>query len=180
MSRRSSATAALLALAVLGQTACWEQIDGGDWFPQMKRQIAVQPYEDTGIPGQPQGFSPPEGSVPLGGGEAAVSNVVDAEADVIQNPVAADLRSLENGKLQYQTYCAACHGQTGLADGPVARVFAGVLPLVGIVRARSDGHVYTTIRYGRRRMPSYGRIASRDRWDIVNYVRYLDEKGGRP
>jgi hypothetical protein len=51
---------------------------------------------------------------------------------------------------------------------------------VGVVKARTDGHIYTTIRYGRRRMPTYGRIPSRDRWDIVNYVRYLDQKGGRP
>jgi hypothetical protein len=29
-------------------------------------------------------------------------------------------------------------------------------------------------------MPGYDRIPPRDRWDIVNYVRYLDRKGGRP
>ena len=80
----------------------------------------------------------------------------------------------------YLANCATCHGDTGLADGPVAKVFPGVLPLVGVVKARTDGHIYTTIRYGRRRMPTYGRIPSRDRWDIVNYVRYLDQKGGRP
>ena len=44
--------------------------------------------------------------------------------------------------------------------------------------ARSDGHVYTTIRYGRRRMPGYTRISSNDRWDIVNYVRYLTKQRG--
>jgi len=177
---RRSGAALLAALCVTGGTGCWEQMDGGSWFPQMKRQIAVQPFEDVGIAGQEQGFSPPEGSVPIGGGEAPVSNVVDAEADVLVNPAAPDLRSLANGRQQYETFCAVCHGATGLADGPVAKVFLGVLPLVGVVKARSDGHIYTTIRYGRRRMPGYGRIPAQDRWDIVNYVRYLDEKGGRP
>jgi len=43
---------------------------------------------------------------------------------------------------------------------------------------RSEGHIYTTIRYGRRRMPSYWRIPSQDRWDIVNYIRYLGGQGG--
>jgi len=43
---------------------------------------------------------------------------------------------------------------------------------------RSDGHIYTTIRYGRRRMPSYQRIPSLDRWDIVNFIRYLNEQKG--
>ena len=47
-----------------------------------------------------------------------------------------------------------------------------------IARVRSDGHIYTTIRYGRRRMPGYARIAREDRWDIVNYVRYLNGQGG--
>jgi hypothetical protein len=144
-------------------------MDGGKWFPQMKRQPTVQAFEDTQLPGQPQGFTPPDGAVPIDGGEAPVSNVIDAESSVIQNPVPADLRSLENGRNQYETYCATCHGMTGLADGPVAKVFL-----------RTDGHIYTTIRYGRRRMPTYGRIPASDRWDIVNYVRYLDQKGGRP
>ena len=43
-----------------------------------------------------------------------------------------------------------------------------------IARVRSDGHIYTTIRMGRRRMPTYHRIPSDDRWDIVNWVRYLN------
>ncbi len=185
-----SAAALLAGIALAFGTGCWEQIDGGEWFPQMKDQIAVQAYEEFEIQDQTptitadgsslEHLPPPEGSVPITGGEAPVSNVIDAESDVLVNPVEADLRSLENGKEQYNAYCATCHGETGLADGPVAKVFLGVLPLVGIVKARSDGHIYTTIRYGRRRMPSYGRIPSQDRWDIVNYVRYLDEKGGRP
>jgi mono/diheme cytochrome c family protein len=155
-------------------------MDDGKWFPQMKRQPTVQAFEDTQLPGHPQGLTPPDGSVPIDGGEAAVSNVIDAESNALQNPVEADLRSLDNGRTQYEVFCATCHGDTGLADGPVAKVFPGVLPLVGVVKARTDGHIYTTIRYGRRRMPTYGRIPSRDRWDIVNYVRYLDQKGGRP
>jgi mono/diheme cytochrome c family protein len=179
LSRRSAFSALAACVLALG-TGCWEQIDGGAWFPQMKRQPAVQAFESVGFAGRVEGLSPPEGSVPVDGGEAPVSNVVDAESDVLQNPVPSDLRSLENGRLLYETNCAVCHGKTGLADGPVAPVFAGVLPLVGVVKARSDGHIYTTIRYGRRRMPAYGRIPADDRWDVVNYVRYLDQKGGQP
>jgi mono/diheme cytochrome c family protein len=179
LSRRSALAVLVVPVVALG-TGCWEQMDGGQWFPQMKRQPAVQAYEITDVPGHPQGLSPPDGTVPIDGGEAPVSTVTDAEANALVNPHPADLRSLENGKAQYETYCAVCHGKTGLADGPVSKVFVGVLPLVGIVRARSDGHIFTTIRYGRRRMPSYDRIPPDDRWDIVNYVRYLDSKGGRP
>ena len=76
---------------------------------------------------------------------------------------------------------------TGLGDGPVSMTseingpLAGVLAVAGptsIARIRSDGHVYTTIRYGRRRMPGYNRIQSDDRWDIVNYLRYLENPNG--
>jgi hypothetical protein len=62
---------------------------------------------------------------------------------------------------------------TSSLQGPLA----GVLP-IAVAAARSDGHVYTTIRYGRRRMPSYGRIPSADRWDLVNYIRYLNRQKG--
>ena len=58
---------------------------------------------------------------------------------------------------------------------------SGVLAVAGpasIARVRSDGHLYTTIRYGRRRMPGYQRITSADRWDIVNYIRYLNGQKG--
>jgi hypothetical protein len=57
--------------------------------------------------------------------------------------------------------------------------FGGILAIGGpasIAKIRTDGHLYSTIRYGRRRMPSYSRIASDDRWDIVNYVRYLNDQ----
>jgi hypothetical protein len=74
-----------------------------------------------------------------------------------------------------------------MGDGPVSMTgdiagpIAGVLPLAGpasITKVRSDGHIYATIRYGRRRMPGYQRIASEDRWDIVNYLRYLNGQKG--
>ena len=70
-----------------------------------------------------------------------------------------------------------------MGDGPVSYLgdiqgpLFGVLPLVGnVVNVRSDGHLYSTITNGRRRMPSYQRIAAADRWDIVNYLRYLNGK----
>ena len=46
-----------------------------------------------------------------------------------------------------------------------------------IARVRSQGHIYNTIRHGRRRMPNYKRIPPDDRWDIVNYIQYLNEPG---
>jgi mono/diheme cytochrome c family protein len=149
----------------------------------MKWQKAVQAFEDVTYDDQGQGFTPPEGSVPIDGGEAPVSNIIDAASDVLVNPRLANLESIENGQVQYLRFCSTCHGTTGLGDGPVSVTgdingpLAGVLAIAGptsIARIRSDGHIYTTIRYGRRRMPNYNRIPSDDRWDIVNYLRYLE------
>lgn len=192
MSRRSAlrisrsffvATALLLTFAV----GCWEQWSDS-WWPQMKRQKAVQAYESVSFDGRVEPFLPPEGTVPVGGAvPAAIDPMDDAQANALENPRPMSLASLENGRIQYERFCATCHGAQGMGDGPVSMTgdlngpFGGVLMLNGpgsIARVRSDGHLYTTIRYGRRRMPSYQRIASKDRWDIVNYLRYLNGQKG--
>ncbi|MFV1978503.1 MAG: cytochrome c [Myxococcota bacterium] len=184
--RLSRSLFALIALSLTTMVGCWEQWSN-DWFPQMKWQKAVQAYEEVTHAGQEQGFVPPEGTVPIDGGEAPVSNVIDAASDVLVNPRPANFASIENGRVQYERFCATCHGLGGLGDGPVSVTgeisgpLAGVLALAGpmsIARIRSDGHIYTTIRYGRRRMPNYNRIQPDDRWDIVNYLRYLGNPNG--
>lgn len=180
--RLSRSLFTLVALALTSMVGCWEQWSN-DWFPQMKWQKAVQAYEEVTHGDQRQGFIPPEGTVPIDGGEAPISNIIDAASDVLVNPRPANLDSIENGRLQYERFCSTCHGMTGLGDGPVSMTgeingpLAGVLAIAGpasIARIRSDGHIYTTIRYGRRRMPGYNRIQPDDRWDIVNYLRYLE------
>jgi hypothetical protein len=172
----------MVALLLNFSLGCWEQWSES-WFPQMKWQKSVQAFERLDFEGSDAAFAPPEGSVPIDGGEAPVSNVVDADSDHLVNPRPMSLASLENGRTQFMRYCVTCHGPEGNGDGPVSMTsslkgpFGGVLPLA-VAAARSDGHVYTTIRYGRRRMPSYGRIPSSDRWDIVNYVRYMNKQKG--
>ncbi len=187
MSRRSAlrlsrSLFATLALLLTGSLGCWEQWSES-WFPQMKWQKAVQAYERLNFANGNAAMLPPEGAVPVGGGEAPVGNIEDPALDRLANPRPMSLLSLDNGRKQFTTYCATCHGKEGNGDGPVSITsplkgpFAGVLPLA-VIAARSDGHIYTTIRYGRRRMPSYQRIASSDRWDIVNYVRYMTQQKG--
>lgn len=185
MSRGRARFALLVALLAGSNVGCWEQWSN-DWFPQMKWQIAVQAYERTMHDGKVDPFLPPEGTLPVDG-EPPIDPNDDAAANALVNPRPMSLESLENGRARYETYCITCHGPKGLGDGPVSMLgpiqgpFAAVLPVAGpasIARARSDGHIFTTIRYGRRRMPSYQRIAMRDRWDIVNYLRYLNGQRG--
>lgn len=193
MSRRSRAKrvaalqAGVFVIAAIGSTGCWEQWSNG-WWPQMKWQRAVQAFELQGRPGdgeRPVGnLVPPEGAVPVGMAYR-VSELTPQAAEALPNPNPPTLASLENGRLQFDVFCAPCHGQGGLGDGPVAGPpygkgpFVGVLPIAGpvgkaLVGGRTDGYLYTVIGQGVRRMPNYKRIPSSDRWDIVNYVRYLN------
>lgn len=162
---------------------CWEQWSES-WFPQMKWQKAVQAFERVEFRGQLQGFSPPEGTEPVEPLDPTYERF-DPKADTLVNPTnAADLNSLARGRQVYGIYCVECHGPAGMGDGPVSMAnkrpgpFAGVFPLV-TATSRSDGYIYNLIRIGGVRMPSYKRIPKEDRWDLVNYVRYL-QKGGRP
>jgi len=182
-----------LAAALLGSLGCWEQVSR-DWFPQMKRQLAVQAYEEQALyneeyGGQREGFTPPEGSVPVS--FAAVPDLASMslpEQDAVANPQPATLASLKRGEELYHRTCAACHGPEGRGDGPVAGPpfgegpFGLVLPIGGpssLAKALTDGHIYATISLGRGRMPAYRRLRPEDRWHIVNYVRELNE-GARP
>jgi mono/diheme cytochrome c family protein len=171
-----------LVVPFLG-TGCWEQWSV-TWWPQMKWQNAVQAFEETGQPGAEGGFLPPEGTVPVGS-VRPTSAMTPAETEALPNPQPPTLASLENGKRQYAVFCAPCHGASGLGDGRVAGPpfgkgpFLGVLPIAGPVGSQitknfSDGHIYTVISQGVRRMPAYRRIPAAHRWDIVNYVRHLN------
>ena len=183
----------LVMLAVVGSFGCWEQMDDGNWFPQMKRQPAVQAFEQVLHRGQMQGFTPPDGTVPVGGASLPDLESLEMAAQAaLPNPVPASLASLKNGEVLFARYCAPCHGAEGLGDGPVAAAsgfapnatgpFPLILPIngpVSMARVFSDGHIYTSISLGRGRMPSYQRIPAMQRWDLVNYLREINGQGVR-
>ncbi len=182
-----------LALLVAGSLGCWEQMDDGKWFPQMKRQPAVQAFELVVHRDQRQGFVPPDGTVPVGGSSLPdLLGMELAQQDAIQNPQRRTLASLKNGEILFARYCSTCHGAEGMGDGPVAAAspfapqatgpFPLVMPVNGpmsMAKVFSDGHIYTTISLGRGRMPNYGRIPPAERWDLVNFIRELNGQGVR-
>ena len=177
----------LLLVTSFGSLGCWEQ-NSREWFPLMKRQLAVQAYELNTYAGDGSGLTPPEGTVQVGNPFPDVAHLPIMEQEQLPNPIPASLQSLKNGEVLYQRYCVACHGPDGHGDGPVAGApfgtgpFGLVLPIGGpysVAKAFGDGHIYTTITLGRGRMPSYQRIPADGRWDIVNYIREINGQGGR-
>ena len=185
MSRLSALRVVFAGVALtFVSTGCWEQWSVW-WWPQMKWQKAVQPFSKTYEPSANGGFMPPEGTVQYDAARTT-SQMTPAETEALVNPTKVTLAGLDNGKKRFETFCAPCHGIGGLGDGPVAGPpfgkgpFLGVLPIAGPVGSQitknfSDGHIYTVISQGVRRMPSYKRIPASDRWDIVNYVRYMNQ-----
>jgi hypothetical protein len=90
---RSAGRRAVMGLCVaLAASGCWEQWSD-TWWPQMKWQKAVQAFEDTGVPEHPQGFSPPEGTLPVGY-PVSPSTLSTAEQEALQNPTPPSLVSL--------------------------------------------------------------------------------------
>jgi mono/diheme cytochrome c family protein len=188
-SRKALRLARVVAVVAFssGSLGCWEQVSD-EWFPQMKRQRAVQAFEGNTMYGAGLELAPPEGAVPVGNPYPNVGGMELMAQEALPNPVPASLESLENGQALFRRYCTTCHGPEGHADGPVAGPPFGTGPLgvvipiggrFGLANAFSDGHIYTTITLGRRRMPSYKRIPVNGRWDLINYVRTLNDQGDR-
>jgi mono/diheme cytochrome c family protein len=188
-----SSTRALLVVCLMGfasgSLGCWEQ-NSAEWWPQMKRQLAVQAYEYNPFAQGGAQLMPPEGTVPVGDPYLDVASLSVDEQEALANPVPATLASLKNGEKLYMRYCSTCHGMDGGGNGPVAGPpfgtgpFGLVLPVGGPysnIKNVTDGHIYTWISNGSRnlRMPNYKRIPPEHRWDIVNYIREINGQGGR-
>jgi len=98
--------------------------------------------------------------------------------------VKVDEPFLQRGQLQFNIYCAPCHGNDGAGQGPVHQraVFLQEgkwVPPANLhdaaVKARPDGHLFNTITNGIRNMAGYGSqiVNPSDRWAVVAYVRAL-------
>ena len=165
---------ALPAVAAVALSGCDDQVKHVPWFKTMFRTQAVRTYEAP-LP------TPPEGTVYVG----APRHLDLLAADTIAaNPLPVSAEVLERGEVLYLQYCVMCHGPEGAGNGPVVgENRLPPLPTLNLLsdRARndlSDGYIWGMIANGRGVMPSYRRIPHADRWQIVAYVRSLQEASG--
>ena len=87
--------------------------------------------------------------------------------------------SVQRGKLNFQRYCAACHGPMGLGDGQVAKrsMLRPQSLLTGKAVQLADGQIFYILTKGIRTMPKMSAQLSREaRWDTINYLRTLQKK----
>jgi len=156
-----------LSLLIFFLLGVKEESFGWPWNKDMARQPALKPQAQP----TPR---PPEGSMPIQGKEASRSR---EQAANVQNPVPPTAESIDNGKRLFQIYCAVCHGVDGKGMGPAAAKFVPPPDITSaFFKARADGFLYETIRSGGPLMPAQGEALSpKERWDIVNYLRSLQE-----
>lgn len=164
--RRVWITMALLAVPFIGGLLVTYEVINIDWLSMMEVQPFFRPMEDP--------LPVPAGSIPVDGA-AYVGGIGSPE-----NPIMADEDSIERGRILFDIHCKVCHGAVGLGDGTMAIYLKTVPPenLTGeTVTTFSDGDIFLAITNGvMPYMPSLREnMDVRSRWDVVNYVRTLQD-----
>lgn len=98
-----------------------------------------------------------------------------------RNPLRATAANTEEGKKLYEQNCAACHGPTGLGDGPAGRSLnppAADIAASSKMPIATDGYLYWTIADGGAplgtAMPPFKSTLKEDQiWKIIIYLREL-------
>jgi len=154
--------AAFVLLGSLAQSAPARALP---WDIDMYRQESLQTNEIA--------RSPVIGTVPVGARPFTMS-VEEAEKS-LKNPVQLSLYSAWRGQRLFNANCSACHGKSGAGDGAVSKLFVGVPNVLDdLYKKRSDGRVFAVIHHGQGSMPRYGyKFSTAEKWDIVNYLRFL-------
>lgn len=113
------------------------------------------------------------GASPAGAGNPWA---VPDEAAARTSPTPADEPLITAGKKVFAANCAACHGEAGKGDGPLAFMLKPPpLDLSGAkIMTQSDGALFWKITTGRAPMPAFdGILTEVQRWQVVGYLRTL-------
>jgi len=99
----------------------------------------------------------------------------------LTNPLPADDDSLERGANLYLTYCASCHGDGGMGDGPAGTALdPAPAPVARTSQRMGDDYFFWRTSEGgfmdpfNSAMPAWkGALDEQARWDIINYIQAL-------
>jgi mono/diheme cytochrome c family protein len=92
------------------------------------------------------------------------------------NPIAADEKSIAQGKIVFSQNCTTCHGMTGQGNGPTAEYLGNrVADLTNpTLKEKSDSELFAKITDGTWPMPAFGfTLGKKDIWNAINYLRTL-------
>lgn len=100
-------------------------------------------------------------------------------ANAFLNPFKGDANAALEGKKTFTSMCVVCHGDNGKGNG-IASVTLEQHPANFLsidVRNESDGAIFWKMTEGRPPMASYkGMLTDQQRWQLVCYIRKLEEK----
>lgn len=99
----------------------------------------------------------------------------------VTNPIPASTESLAAGEEIYTTYCATCHGDGGMGDGPAGQnLDPPAAPIAHTSQMLGDDYLFWRISEGgamapfNSAMPAWkGPLTEEERWHVINYVRAL-------
>ena len=137
-----------------------------EWISFMEIQPSFKPMEHP-LPLAAQSI-PIEGPAYIPGQGAPV------------NPIPAEEVSIERGRVFFTQNCVQCHGPAADGNGIIAIVNKPANLMSDVTQNKSDGTLFMTISNGvlgtgnQIRMPALNEnLTVRDRWDVVNYLRWL-------
>jgi hypothetical protein len=117
----------------------------------------------------------PRGELTLGPQELVYTGKVNgALAEAFPFPITKEI--MERGRERFNIYCTPCHGLAGDGDGMIVQRGFRRPPSLHEDRLRTApvGHYFDVITNGLGVMYPYGyRVAPRDRWAIIAYIRAL-------
>jgi mono/diheme cytochrome c family protein len=155
------AVSVILAAAYAGITVFDEYMR----FGRMWETPAIRPHE---TPLLVMGKE----SIPVDGGEAVLRA---GGAEKLENPDRdRSMKRVFAGKAAYTRYCIHCHGKDLKGQATVGQSFSA--PAMDLkspqIRDRKDGMLFSSISYGKDRMPPLATTVSvPERWDIIVYLR---------
>ena len=98
--------------------------------------------------------------------------------EVLRNPFPPNPQSLQAGAAVYAQVCQACHGDSGMGDGPAG---AGLVPppadLLVHVPLHGDADLFRFVRDGipnTAMVPQGDNLTEEQIWHVVNYIRTLE------
>ncbi len=104
----------------------------------------------------------------------------------MENSIEADEASITRGQEIYSDYCAECHGDGGMGDGPNSEMLnPAPAPLAHTSRMMSDAYFFWRISEGGAAAGT-GMLSFKDKlgeeeiWDIINYLRALGQGEAMP
>ncbi len=110
-----------------------------------------------------------------------VTSSVPSTIARLNNPVPLTNESIETGRETFNKFCSFCHGESGTGEPVFKQEGRGAFQPADLRKwqDRSDGELFFIITNGvegTEMLPWGDVLSERQRWDLINYIRTLEEQ----